>query len=106
MAEFAYGMASDIEMSATLDGTATDRLSDLRRLRTPGIKKQVSITALVSRPGGRQAAEPFQLPAIVDGDATSAKEQLDRLVNQSRIDANMERRLDDMIAELERITAP
>lgn len=99
MSDFPFGMSSDIELSFKMEGAATQVLSDIRRLRESGTKKEASIAVLVKTGGGRHL-EPFLLPPIIGGDASGAMESLDTLVGQSRVPVETERKLDDLIKEL------
>ena len=98
-------MSTDIEILVSIEGDALSVVTEVGRLRHPGLKKRASITASVKDSGGRHL-EHFTLPPIIEGDGAMALAQLDNIVSQGRIDPNMERQIKEFIRELMIGTAP
>ena len=102
MSQRPYGMEADIEVSFTMKGPADAVMRDIRRLRETNTHRRASVTLLAFAPGhgASRYREQLTLPVITEGESSGAMQQLDRLAQQSRIDANTEQQLDELIREL------
>ena len=100
-----WGMTSDVQLTVTIEGDADKVMADLRRMRERGLRKKAALTTVVFR--GEQPRYPrsFELPTITGGNTALAIEHLNKLVQQRRLTPELERKLDDLIGELEIRTA-
>ena len=84
-----------------LEGNAVNVLADAARMRDARSRRRARITArvLVIGPGREHGfREEYQLPEIVDGDASAAIETVGQLARQARISPVEEQQLADIIA--------
>jgi hypothetical protein len=99
-----FSMREDVEITFTLEGTATEVLAELRALRVNLTRRKAIIRTVTLRPGNFRKYEDQYLPAIVDGNASAATEKVNTLVRQRLLTPETERHLDDVIGALEILT--
>jgi hypothetical protein len=95
----------DVELRVTIEGPSAEVIAALKRMgRTMHCDIRGSISAKVIDSGNRRRHETETFPEIENGDAVAATEKLDYLVRQRRVDAEVERELDNTIAEFRAIS--
>ena len=100
--------SDQLQISVTISGDADVAMREMRRLRESDIRAEAHLAALVPAPnhsGRMRRTEIMQFPVIAEGEGESALRQVDSLARQARIDANTERRMDEIIEELAKWTA-
>ena|SRR5690349_13681893 len=97
-------MQEDVEITFTIEGTATDVLADLRMLRGGRTRRKASLRIVTINSDNFRRWEDQFLPPIVEGDASLTKEKVNSLARQRLLTADTERHLDDVIGALEILT--
>src|ERR1700692_3677770 len=94
-----------VELTIIIQGPSDEVLAAVRNLRSrDGLTISATVNAATIFPENRRQYERTTLPRIEEGDASAAQHKLDALVRQRLIDAEVERRVDEVIALARELT--
>lgn len=98
-----YFDSDPLQLSITISGNADVVMREVKRLRELDVKAEAHLAARVATPdhnGRMRRMDIIQFPVISEGEDEDALRQVDSLARQARIDANTERRMDEIIKDL------
>lgn len=99
----------DIEISFSFSGSIKKILPIIKQLKGKGLKSEAKISVKVLGDAhnwtGKRHYERSSLPLIQGGDGSKSFEQLGRFITQRRISDDLAHELEEVIKELQAITA-